>query len=379
MLYTCSPNCTDPAHRHGRAAASKRKAVTSVRASSVTKGKRKTADLRIDIHCHYLNTTVAAKVAHLKPGQYEPSVIYANALTNEVNIKQMAGRAPKLSSIPVRLRDMDKMGIDIQAVSPAPFQYYYWAEPALGRTLSREVNEGIAGLVAGNPDRFVGIGTVPLQNADMAVKELEYASKVLGLRGVELNTNVNGMDLTDPKLKLEKFFRRAEELEMPLFLHPVGFTEGKRLVDHYFNNVIGNPMDTTIAVSHLILDGVMARNPKLKVVVAHGGAYLAHYWARMDHAHRARADLRTVIKKAPSSYLAKMYFDTITFDPEMLANLVRKYGSDHVMLGTDYPYDMGEDDPVGLIKSVKGLSGADRQRIMGGNARKLFKIKIKGR
>ena len=99
----------------------------------------------------------------------------------------------------------------------------------------------------------------------------------------------------------------------------------------------------------------------------------------MDHAHRARADLRTVIKKAPSSYLAKMYFDTITFDPEMLANLVRKYGSDHVMLGTDYPYDMGEDDPVGLIKSVKGLSGADRQRIMGGNARKLFKIKIKGR
>ncbi|MCX7160744.1 MAG: amidohydrolase family protein, partial [Proteobacteria bacterium] len=103
-------------------------------------------------------------------------------------------------------------------------------------------------------------------------------------------------------------------------------------------------MDTTIAVSHLILDGVMARNLKLKVLVAHGGAYLAHYWARMDHAHRARADVRSVIKKPPSSYLAKMYFDTITFDPEMLANLVRKYGSDHVMLGTDYPYDMGEDD-----------------------------------
>ena len=375
MLFTCSAHCTDPTHRHGRAAATKRKAVTSVRAAAVTKAKRKTADLRIDVHCHYLNTAVAAKVAHLKPLQYEPSVIYANALTNEVNSKQMKDRGAKLSSIEVRLRDMDKMGVDIQVVSPAPFQYYYWAEASLGRTLSREVNEGIAALVAGNPDRFVGLGTVPLQNADMAVKELEYASKVLGLRGVELNTNVNGLDLTDPSLKLEKFFRRAEELEMPLFLHPVGFTQGQRLVDHYFNNVIGNPLDTTSAVSHLILDGVMARNPKLKVLVAHGGAYLAHYWARMDHAHRARADVRSVIKKPPSSYLAKMYFDTITFDPEMLANLVRKYGSDHVMLGTDYPYDMGEDDPVGHIRSVKGLSAVDRQRIMGGNARKLFKIK----
>ena len=291
----------------------------------------------------------------------------------------MKERGAMLSSIPTRLRDMDRMGVDIQAVSPAPFQYYYWAEPALGRALAREVNEGIAGVVADHPDRFVGIGSVPLQNAGMAVKELEYCVKELGLRGIEINTNVNGFDLTEPKLKLEKFFRRAQELDAALFLHPMGFTEGRRLFDHYFNNVIGNPMDTTIAVSHLILDGVMARNPKLKVIIAHGGAYIAHYWARMDHAHRARADLRTVIKKPPSSYLARMYFDTITFDTQMLANLIRKYGSDHLMLGTDYPYDMGEEDPVGLIRSVKGISAADRQRIMGGNARKLLKIKISGR
>ena len=120
----------------------------------------------------------------------------------------------------------------------------------------------------------------------------------------------------------------------------------------------------------------MPRNPKLKVVLAHSGGYLAHYWARMDHAHRARPDCKTVIKKKPSSYLEKFYFDTITFDPGMLKNLIDRFGADHVMLGTDYPYDMGEDDPVGLINSVKGLKKIDKDLIMGGNAAKLLKIKI---
>ena len=123
------------------------------------------------------------------------------------------------------------------------------------------------------------------------------------------------MDLTHPRLGLEKFFAQVEELDVMIFMHPLGYTQGARLLDHYFNNVIGNPLETTVAVSHLIFDGVMARHPKLKIVLPHAGGYLAHYWARMDHAHRARSDCRTVIKKAPSSYLKRFYFDTITFDP----------------------------------------------------------------
>jgi aminocarboxymuconate-semialdehyde decarboxylase len=208
------------------------------------------------------------------------------------------------------------------------------------------------------------------------VRELEYAVKVLGLRGVEINTNVNGLNLTDPKLGLEKFFAKANELGTVIFMHPLGFTEGSRLTNHYFNNVIGNPLDTTIAVSHLIFDGVVARNPKIKFITAHGGGFIAHYWARMDHAWRARPDCRTVIKRAPSSYLEKFYFDTITFDPEMLKRLIDRFGADHVMLGTDYPYDMGEEDPRGLIKSVKRLSKADRELVEGMNAVKLLKIKL---
>jgi aminocarboxymuconate-semialdehyde decarboxylase len=260
-------------------------------------------------------------------------------------------------------------------VSPAPFQYYYFAEPTFGAELAREVNDGIANIVATHPKRFAGIGTVPLQNADMAVAELNRAVKDLGLRGIEINTHVNGKNLTDPSLGLEKFFARVAELGVALFIHPNGFSDAQRLTEHYFNNVIGNPLETTVAVSHLIFDGVMQRNPKLKVVLAHSGGYLAHYWARMDHAHRARPDCKTVIKKKPSSYLEKFYFDTITFDPGMLKNLIDRFGADHVMLGTDYPYDMGEDDPVGLINSVKGLKKIDKDLIMGGNAAKLLKIK----
>jgi aminocarboxymuconate-semialdehyde decarboxylase len=335
------------------------------------------SSLKIDIHCHYLNAEVAAKVAPLNPAQYEPSVCFANTMTREVNVKQMQDRAAKLSSIEVRLQDMDRMGIDVQAVSPAPNQTYYWTEPGMGQELARAVNEGIAGIVAKWPERFAGLGTVPLQSVDLAVSELEFLTKKLGLRGVEINPNVNGKELTASNL--EKFFARAEDLGAVIFMHPIGYTDGGRLMDHYFNNVIGNPLETTVAASHLIFDGVMERHPKLKVVLPHAGGYLAHYWARMDHAWEARPDCRTVLKAKPSASLEKFYFDTLAFDPGMLGHLIERFGADHVLLGTDYPYDMGVDDPVGFINRVDGLSPAERSAIMGRNAARLLGIPARRR
>jgi aminocarboxymuconate-semialdehyde decarboxylase len=334
---------------------------------------RSRGSLRIDLHCHYANPEVNARMAERNPGQFDPAVKFANALTRETNVKQMKERAPKLSSIEVRLKDMDRMGIDIQAVSPAPHQTYYWMDPGEGQEIARTVNERIAQICGQWPDRFVGLGSVPLQDASLAVCELEYAVKKLGLRGVEINPSVNGMDLTDVKLDLDRFFAKAQELDVVVFMHPIGFSHGERLMDHYFNNVIGNPLETTVAASHLIFDGVMDRYPKLKVVLPHGGGYLAHYWARMDHAWRARPDTKGRIKKKPSTYLEKFYFDTITFDRAMLKSLVTRYGADHVVLGTDYPYDMAMDDPVGFIEGA-GLAAAEKARIMGGNAARLLKI-----
>jgi len=373
MMFSCAEPHFGASRRD--VAAARRSAKVVQKASTGTVRNAKGKSLRVDIHCHYFNPVVAARVEHLNPGRYDPLIQFANALTREVNVKQMRDRGPKLSTIELRLKDMDRMGIDIQAVSPAPNQTYYWTDPDLGAELARGVNNRLAEIVATWPDRFVALGTVPLQNVDLAVAELTRCVKERGLRGVEINPSVKGMDLTDPRLRLDKFFAKAQELDVVVFMHPIGFTEGRRLSDHYFNNVIGNPMETTIAASHLIFDGVLERNPKLKIVLPHAGGYLAHYWARMDHAHRARPDCRTVIKRPPSSYLRKMYFDTIAFDPAMLRQMVDQYGAGHVLLGTDYPYDMGVDDPLGFIASVPGLKRDERAMIEGGNAARLLKIR----
>ena len=377
MMFSCATPHRSDAHA-GHAASPlrpRRAAKLASSTSAATVRDRKGRSLRVDIHCHYLNPAVAAKVSPLNPAQYDPLVQFANDFTRNVNAKQMQDRGSKLSDIETRLRDMDRMGIDVQAVSPAPNQTYYWTDPELGSELARAVNDRLAEIVATWPERFVALGTVPLQHADLAVAELTRCVKELGLRGVEINPSVNGKDLTDPRLGLEKFFAKVQELDVVIFMHPIGFTQGGRLVDHYFNNVIGNPMETTIAASHLIFDGVLQRNPRLKIVLPHAGGYLAHYWARMDHAHRARSDCRTVIKKAPSTYLRKMYFDTIAFDPAMLRQMVDQYGADRVLLGTDYPYDMGVDDPLAFIGGVPRLKRDERAQIEGANAARLLKIK----
>ena len=376
MLYTCTAGCADANHRHGARTLAATVAGRKATAARTVLKNRKGSSKVIDLHCHYLNPAVNAKTAHLNAGQYDATVIFANELTRQTNVKQMATRAPKLTGVTERLRDMDRMGVDIQAVCPAPYHFFYFTEADYGAELAREVNEGIAQLVADTPDRFVGLGSVPLQNAELAVRELDHAVKNLGLRGVEICTNVNGKNLTDPSLKLDKFFARCEELGVLIFMHPLGYTQADRLTNHYFNNVIGNPLESTVAVSHLIFDGVMARHPKLKVLVAHGGGYIAHYWARMDHAWRARADTKTVIKRKPSTYLKKFFFDTITHDPEMLGRLIEQYGAEHVVLGTDYPYDMADDHPLDTLAQVKRLTKVDRGLIAGGNAARLLKLKL---
>ena len=354
MMYSCAPA--------GRGASS----------TSVVRNKKR--NLRVDIHCHYLNPAAAAKAAPLNPAQYEMQIKFANQLTRDTNLKQMKDRAPRLSDIALRLKEMDKAGIDVQAVSPAPPQMYHWAEPDMGAELARMVNDRLAEIVSQHPDRFVALGSVPLQDADLAVKELERCIKFLGMRGVEIGGSVNGMNLTDSRLSLNKFFAKAEALGALIFIHPGGYTNAERLTEHYFNNVIGNPLETTVAASYLIFDGVIDRHPRLKVVLPHGGGYLAHYWARMDHAWGAREDCRVNIKKKPSSYLEKFYFDTITFSPDMLRQLIDRFGADHVLLGTDYPFDMGVEDPVGFISKTPGISAAEKQKIEGLNACKLLNI-----
>jgi aminocarboxymuconate-semialdehyde decarboxylase len=279
----------------------------------------------------------------------------------------------KLTSVQSRLKDMDRLGIDIQALSPSPFQFYYWAEPELGLAAARLVNDGVAELVAQSPGRFVGLGTVPLQAPELAVLELDRLVRTLGLRGVEIATSVQGEELSGPRLR--PFFAKAEELGILIFLHPNGFSDGRRLADHYFINIIGNPLDATIAVSHLIFSGALDAMPGLKLCIAHGGGFLPAYSGRMDHAHAARPDCRRCIQMPPSSYLKRLYFDTVVFTVAQLEYLIKEYGAEHIVLGTDYPYDMAEPDPVGLVDRVEELPAKARAAILGGNAARLLGLR----
>ncbi|HVN28186.1 MAG TPA: amidohydrolase family protein, partial [Candidatus Binataceae bacterium] len=268
-----------------------------------------------------------------------------------------------LTRVEARIATMDEMGIDVQAVSPVPMQYHYWAEREVAEKIVAAANEGIATLCASRPDRLVGLGTVALQFPELAAAQLEHAMRTLGLKGVIVSTAVNGLELADPRL--EVFWAAAEALGAVVFIHPMGCSLGARLTPYYLSNVIGNPAETTVALAHLIFSGAFDRHPQLKVIAAHGGGYFPFYTARFDHGWRVRPEAHTCTN-SPSSYLKKIWFDSLVYEPAQLEYLIRRAGAGNVVLGTDFPFDMGMDDPLGLLNAVAGLSDEDRALIRGG-------------
>ena len=325
----------------------------------------------IDVHCHVHYPPADEMVAHAFSPEKEPAARFSNALTKTTNQKQMQNVHACLTSVEQRLRDMDKMGVDVQAISVSPFQFKYALPAELGARMARATNENLASIVATHPRRFVALANVPLQDGAAAAAELDYCVTKLGFRGVEIGTNVAGQEVSRGR---DLFWAKAQALDVMVFMHPNGFTGGDRLTDHYFINSIGNPLDSTVAVGHLVFDGVLERFPKLKIVVAHGGGYVSHYPGRMDHVWGARVDARTALKKKPRQSLAKLYFDTIVFDQTQLRHLVELWGADHIVVGTDYPYDMGWYDPRGFVGGARFLKDADKAKILGGNAARLLKI-----
>lgn len=320
----------------------------------------------VDIHCHLAVPAAEQLMRAAVPLPPSP-MPFASVAANAVNGALFAQIGATLNGVDQRLIDMDRLGVDVQALSPNPGQYFYWTEPELGRLTSQTINEAMASAVAGHPDRFVGMGTVPLQNVEMAIAEMRRCVSELDLRGIEISTNVNGMELADPQLR--PFFAAAEELGIMLFLHPLGFTEGQRLTEHYLNNVLGNPLESSIALSHLIFGGVLRDLPGLKLCVAHGGGYLGAYWGRMDHAWKVRPDCRLHIDQPPSHYLRQVWLDTLVFDRAQLDALIASHPTDRLCLGSDYPFDMAEPDPVAFHAH---LPDDVRRAIVGANAEELL-------
>lgn len=324
----------------------------------------------IDIHAHLV---VEESREALKAAADKGTVGASAKNQGGIGISQEQAEREAVLSDPVkRIEDMDKIGVDVSALSPAPPRGFYEADANLSMTVARLINDRAAEIVKTYPDRFVSMGVAPLHHAGNSITEMERAVGDLDLRGIRFPTEINGMELSDPFL--EPFWDAAEQLGTMIYVHPQGFTHPQRLKPYYMTNVVGNPLETTLAMSHLIHSGVIARHPNLKFYFAHGGGFMPFYVGRFDHAWREREECRENTEVPPSTFLPNMWFDTVVFRAEQIRTLVDMVGAEHVMLGTDRPYDMGEPDPVALVNEVKGLSDAERKIIMGGAAKALLKM-----
>jgi aminocarboxymuconate-semialdehyde decarboxylase len=274
--------------------------------------------------------------------------------------------------IPARLAAMDAQGIDVQVLSVNPL--WYAAEPDLARQVVDLQNDSLAEVVARHPDRFAALATVALQHPDLAAEQLEHAVMTLGLKGALVGGSVAGEELADPRY--HPFWSKAEALGALIFIHPQGVPEAaKRLRGSGgLGNVIGNPLETTIALSHLIFEGTLDRFPGLKILAAHGGGYLPSYAPRSDAGIRTFPDTyRVPLKKPPTAYLKDLYYDALVFTPEALRHLAAEVGADRVMMGTDFPYPW-TDRAVEHILETPGISDPDKLSILGGLAERLLAL-----
>lgn len=327
---------------------------------------RRPSSPTIDIHAHIVVPQVAKLARPHVDIKRIPLAHFADAFSKEINAQQEKDVSEVMTTIDRRLRDPDRMGIDIQVVAPAPGQNYYTVDARIAEQAHRLANDGVAEFCSRRPDRFVGLGVVTLQEPEIAVRELDYVMNDLKLKGVEILTNVDGQELSDEKFR--PFFAHAEQLGAFIMMHPNGFTHGDRLTHYYLNNVLGNPLETTLALHNLIFSGTLARFPELKLMAVHGGGYLPGYSGRIDHAWGARKDSHADLPLPPTTYLRQVYLDTVVFSYHQLAYLIDVFGPDRIVMGTDYPFDMAEYNPVGHIAGVQGMDELTLAQIAGGNA-----------
>jgi aminocarboxymuconate-semialdehyde decarboxylase len=327
----------------------------------------------IDIHGH-AGAPAIEKLTAGRPQREAELALMARASGPESHRFNMADMLPKamerMASLEARLRDLDWMGIDLQVVSPAPNQYCYWAEQGLAAEIVAAGNEAIAGLVAKAPGRLAGLGLVSLQHPELAARQIEHVLDRHGLNGVEISASVGQQELSDASF--EPFWEAANARKLLVFIHPLGSSLGERLDRYYLSNTVGQPVETTIALSHLIFAGVLDRYPDIRFLAAHGGGYLPSYIGRSDHAWRVRPEARGC-KELPSNYLKRIWVDTVVFEPRVLSHVMDAVGVDKIVFGTDYPYDMGAYTPHAFLEQTIADAGT-RAAVMGANAAALLGI-----
>ena len=327
----------------------------------------------IDVHAHYVpsqSLNVARQV-----GQR-----YGLKLEKNERGRDMVTRAGKailtqlkaeFSDLDLRLSIMDQQGVDMQALSPASTYFFYWMEAEESLEFARWLNDRCAEAVALHPRRFVALASVPMQDSRKAAAELERAMTRLGLRGVQIGSNINGRYFDDPSF--DPFWEAAQALDALIFVHPQQVVGAERMKDYNRANLIGNPTDTSLAFAKCIFGGVLERFPRLKFLLAHAGGFLPYTWGRLDRGYRIQSSSTAKIAKAPGEYVKLFCFDTITHSAMALEYLVANFGADHVLLGSDYPYDMGDPEPLETLRATN-IGAEPMAQIAGANAGRLLGI-----
>lgn len=266
-----------------------------------------------------------------------------------------------------RLEDCERCGVDAQVLSTVPVMFSYWARPEHALDLARLLNDHLAGIVQDRPDRFVGLGTLPMQDPELAIGELERCVGELGLAGVQIGSHVNDWNLDAPELF--PLFARAAELGAAVFVHPWDMLARERMPRYWLPWLVGMPTETTLAICSMIFGGVFERLPQLRVAFAHGGGSFAGTIGRIQHGFDVRPDLVAVDNGVPpTEYLGRFYVDSLVHDPRALRLLIELVGCRRIALGSDYPFPLGEAEPGRLIESLGELSAADRERMLSGTA-----------
>lgn len=330
----------------------------------------------IDIHCHIVPESCLPMEAVGPDGRTYGfrSARDANGVLCPVANGQINRNCEpeQLWDLDRRLRDMDRASVDIQVLSPAPFLFFYNLPAAECAPRARQLNTAIATIARARPDRFRGMATVPLQGPELAASELEYAVTELGLHGVEICSNVDGINLDEPRFR--QFFDTVQRLDVPVFVHPTNVAARDRLQRYYLGNLIGNPLDTAICIASLIFGGVLDAYPGLKLIFAHGGGVTSFVVGRWNHGHTVRPECQA-LPRPPVEYLQKLYYDTLCHDTRALQYLRDTVGASQIVLGTDYPFDMGDLQPLRTIAALDPLSDPERADMQGGTAARLYGIK----
>jgi aminocarboxymuconate-semialdehyde decarboxylase len=327
---------------------------------------------RIDVHNHVIPETL------VKAMQADP--VYNTKIEGEghnrvfIRGKVRFPFEAEFYDADAKLESMDRKKIDIAFISPGPQCFFYNLSDELAAKTARLVNDGIAQMAAAKPDRLRGMATLPMQNPDAAMEELERVVKEYGFRGVELGTAIGDDELIDPKFR--PVLKRIEQLKLVVFAHPNTQGSAGRLDCYYLTNLIGNPLDTTIMVGKMMFSGLLDELKNIKILLAHGGGFLPYQIGRFVHGHKVRPDTAAITKTDPHAMLKRFWFDALTHSPQSVRHLIDVVGSERIVLGTDAPFDMGEMAPVDRVDMTPGLTETERANIYCNAATALFDGKI---